>query len=514
MFTVEMRDICVAYPAVLANDHIDFDLEEGEIHILLGENGAGKTTLMNVLYGLIKPDRGEIWFQGKKVNLSSTKQAIQCGIGMVHQHFMLIPTFTVIENIVLGLPSTREPFLFLHREANKVEELSKKYGLKVNPWDRVEHLSVGEQQRVEILKALYRQAKVLILDEPTAVLAPQEIKELLAILGNLSDQGLSIIFITHKLEEVMTAGDRITVLRNGRVVGNTVPKKTTKEELATLMVGRPVIFHQKHAAANVGSLVLSVQNISASNDQGVPAVQGVSFDIHEGEIFGIAGVAGNGQEELAEIIMGLRRPKYGKVLMSGIDVTNFSPRRILQKGVAYIPPDRRKQGLILNLNVTENLMLHAIYEYPFSRMGILHDKAIKNHAMHLVKEYDIRLSSVKSLVRQLSGGNQQKVVLARELSRRPQLIVASQPTRGLDVGATEYVHHQFIGERKNKAAILLVSTELDEILELSDIIAIMFRGQIMGIIDRKNVDMEAVGLMMTGSKIGLADNQKMLERVP
>lgn len=495
---VEMRGITVWFPGVLANDHVDFDLAPGEIHVLLGENGAGKTTLVNVLYGMLAPDAGEIRLRGERVRFGSARDAIEHGIGMVHQHFMLVPTLSVVENVVLGLASEKEPFLLLRRKAQRVEELSERHSLGVKPWSKVGHLSVGEQQKVEILKALYRRAEVLILDEPTAVLAPQEIRDLLATVRALASEGMSIIFITHKLDEVMAAGDRVTVLRDGRVVGVTRPGETTKQVLAAMMVGRPVSFHLDREPVQAGAEVLRLDDLAAQDEQGVMALDGVSLSVRQGEILGIAGVDGNGQAELVEVITGLRRPARGRVLINGDDVTGQPPRSILRQGLAHVPADRRRRGLVVDFSVADNLSMQAIYAPPLSRRGFLNMPAVLEYARNLVAEYDVRAPGVNTLVRQLSGGNQQKVVLARELSRSPALVIAAQPTRGLDVGAMEYVHRRFLAERSRGAAILLVSTELDEILELSDRIAVLFRGRIMGIVDRDQAKVETLGLMMTG----------------
>ncbi len=496
-----MRGITVSFPGVLANDRVDFSLQPGEVHVLLGENGAGKTTLMNVLYGLVAPDQGEILVQGQRVRLNSTQDAIRHGIGMVHQHFMLIPSFTVVENVVLGLPSEREPFLFLQQQAKRIADCAKTYGITVDPWARVAHLSVGEQQKVEILKALYRRARVLIFDEPTAVLVPQEIDSLLATLRTLARQGLSVILITHKLEEVMAVGDRVTVMRQGRVAAVTAPQQTTKEELAACMVGRPVSFHVSKQVAQPGARVLHMEGVSAKDDQGITALDNISLSVHEGQVLGIAGVDGNGQRELVEVIMNLRRPTAGRITVDGSDITHQSPRRVLQRGVAYVPADRRRQGLILEFSVQENLVLQAIYHPPLSGHGFIHAASVAEYARRLAAQYDVRPPRVEMLARQLSGGNQQKVVLARELSRSPRLVVAVQPTRGLDVGATEYVHRRFLDERSRGAAIVLVSTELDEVLDLSDCIAVMFRGRMMGVVKREDADVETLGLMMAGTAL-------------
>jgi len=494
---VEMRGITKRFPGVLANDHVDFEVRAGEVHALLGENGAGKTTLMNVLYGIYQPDEGEIYVRGRKVKIRSPRDAIKLGIGMVHQHFMLVSPHTVAENIALGL-STAKFFLPLREVERKISELSKKYGLRVDPKARIWQLSTGEQQRVEILKALYRGANILILDEPTSVLTPGEIKELFATLRRMAEEGRAIVFITHKLDEVMAVSDRVTVLRKGRVVATLETSKTNKRELARLMVGREVLFQLEKSPARIGGVVLEVRNLQALNDKGLLALKGVSFKVHEGEIFGIAGVAGNGQRELIEVITGLRRAVKGKVVLLGEDVTNRTPRELIDRGVCHIPEERIRTGLVPDMSVAENLILKSYRRPPFSRGPLLNYSEIRRYAEKLVSEYDVMTPSVDTPAKLLSGGNIQRLILARETSGKPRLIVAAHPTYGLDVGATEYIRRLLLKFRDGGAAILLVSEDLEEVLSLSDRIAVMFEGEFMGVVDADDVDVEEIGLMMAG----------------
>lgn len=496
-----MRGIVKRFPGVVANAGVDFDLLPGEIHALLGENGAGKTTLMNVLYGLYEPDAGEIWLYGKRVSFASPRDAIASGLGMVHQHFMLIPPFTVAENIILGQRSPREPLL---EDRSSVYErllaLSERYGLAIQPDAEVWTLSVGEQQRVEILKALYRGAEVLILDEPTAVLTPQEVEELLAILHRLVDEGKSIIFISHKLDEVLAASDRITVLRDGKVVDTVDASATNKKALARMMVGREVVLRVSKKPANPREPRLIVRELRANSDRGLPALRGVSFEVRAGEIFGIAGVAGNGQSELEEVIAGLRRATAGQVIICDKDTTNCSPREVGQAGLAHIPSDRYRRGLLKDFSVADNLVLQRVSSPPFTVHGVLRRDVIRQEAQRLVREFDVRTPSVDTPAGKLSGGNAQKMILARELARNPRVLLAAQPTRGLDVSAIEYVHRRLIEQRDAGLAILLISTELEEILTLSDRIGVMYEGEIVGVVDAREANINEIGLMMTGSK--------------
>jgi len=502
-YAVEMLGISKRFPGVLANDNIDFRLEKGEIHALLGENGAGKTTLMNILYGLYRCDAGRVLIGGKEVHLTSPADAIANGIGMVHQHFMLIPVLTVAENIVLGTETTRYRF-FLDRKSavERIRALSKEYGLDIDPTAYVKDVAVGTQQRVEIVKALYRHADILILDEPTAVLTPQEADEFFGIMRSLARQGKSIIFITHKLKEVFAVADRITVLRDGEVVGTTTPKEATPETLALMMVGREVEFIVDRGVSNPDGDVLVVRDYSVMSDRRTMAVDGVSFSVRAGEIVGVAGVEGNGQTELAEALTGLRPVHSGQVSVDGKDVTSATPRRMVEAGVAHIPEDRQKYGLVLSYPVADNLSLCTYYQPPFAKGSILDDTAIMSNARSLIKEYDIRTPGPLSRAGTLSGGNQQKAVVARELSRPIRLLIAAQPTRGLDIGSTEFIHNKVIAARTSGVAVLLVSAELDEIMALSDRIAVMYKGKIIGIVPAAEATREKLGLLMAGVKAG------------
>jgi ABC-type uncharacterized transport system ATPase subunit len=496
---LELRGITKRFPGVLANDHIDLSLEKGEIHALLGENGAGKTTLMNILYGLYQPDEGEIFVNGKKIEVHSPTDAIQAGIGMVHQHFMLIPVFTVTENVMLGDEMVKAAgVLDRTAAADRVKQISESYQLAVEPGAFVSELPVGVQQRVEIIKLLYREADILILDEPTAVLTPQEADELFKIMRSLTDQGKSIIFITHKLREVLHAADRITVIRLGKVVGVTTPKKATESDLASMMVGRDVLLRVDKKDAKPGKSVLEVTDLMVTDDRKHLTVDGVSLDVHAGEVVGVAGVQGNGQTEFVEALTGLRQPLSGKIHMLGKDITQASPREITELGVAHIPEDRQRDGLVLSFPVADNLVLNSYYHEPFTKGVIMQEKTINSTAKELIRDFDVRTPSASTSVGSLSGGNQQKVIVARELSRPVKLVIASQPTRGLDVGSIEYIHKQLVARRDQGAAVLLVSSELDEIMQLSDRIAVMFRGKIVDILDAKQVSKSEVGLLMAG----------------
>ncbi|HSR35334.1 MAG TPA: ABC transporter ATP-binding protein [Anaerolineae bacterium] len=509
-FAVEMQGIVKRFPGVLANDQINFDLRTGEIHALLGENGAGKSTLMNVLAGLYRPDEGTIRVRNQVVDFRSPRDAIQCGIGMVHQHFMLVPSQSVTENILLGLTEPRF-VMRLPRFERRVTELAKEFGLQVDPRAKIWQLSVGEQQRVEILKMLYRGADILIMDEPTAVLAPQEIEDLFHILHSMVDEGKSVVFISHKLGEVMEIADRITVLRKGRVTATGLaPSDTTAGELARLMVGRSVLFHVEREAQAPGEVVLAVENVSADNDRGRPALKGISFQVRAGEILGIAGVAGNGQPELAEVITGLRKCSGGRVLVNGQDVSNQPARIAIDRGVAHIPEDRKEVGTAPNLSITSNLILKAYRKPPMARGLAIDFSKASQHAGKLKDEYDIVAPSVDTSVRYLSGGNLQRVILAREISAGPGLMIAMQPTRGLDVGAIEGVQRLLLELRRSGTAVLLVSEELDEITALSDRIAVMYEGQIVGEFSGVTGDREReqIGLMMTGQAARKAESQE------
>lgn len=500
-FALEARGITKRFPGVLANDHVDLTLANGEIHALLGENGAGKTTLMNILYGLWQPDSGEIYVQGEKIHFRDPSDAIARGIGMLHQHFMLVPVLTVAENIMLGQESVVAGiFLDRGQVIKRIEALSRNFGLEVDPRAYVKDLPVGVQQRVEILKILYRQAEILILDEPTAVLTPQEAEELFKIMRNLAKQGKSIIFITHKLKEVLAVADRITVLRAGRVVGTTTPQEATESQLASMMVGREVILTVQKKAAQPGEVVLEVGDLHALSDRLTPAVNGVSFEVRSGEILGIAGVQGNGQTELVEAITGLRPAIGGEIRFLGKEITNAPPRRVLERGTAHIPEDRQEDGLVLPFPVHDNLVLNTYYRNPYAHGLALQEKAIIATAEDLVDRFDVRTPSVFVPVLNLSGGNQQKVIVARELSRHIRLLVAAQPTRGLDVGSIEYIHQRLVEKRDQGCAVLLVSSELDEIMSLSDRIAVMFRGKIMATLEANQATREKLGLLMAGAQ--------------
>ena len=496
---LEMRGITKRFPGVLANDHIHFELEKGEIHALLGENGAGKSTLMNVLYGLYSQDEGQIFLNGQQVEIAEPTDAIRLGIGMVHQHFMLIPVMTVTENIMLGTETVKNGFVLDQKTAaRRISDLSRQYGLEIDPHAYIKDLPVGTQQRVEIIKALYREADILILDEPTAVLTPQEAEELFVIMRSLVAQGKSIIFITHKLREVFAVADRITVLRNGHVVGTTTPAEATRESLAAMMVGREVILTVFKEPARPGDLVLQVEDLRARDTRGALVVDGASFEVRAGEVLGIAGVQGNGQTELVEVLTGLRSSESGHVAICGIDVTNASPRKIEEQGVAHIPEDRHEHGMIGKYPIADNLILNIYYQPPFARGVTMNNQAIEDHALRLVHEFDIRTPSVYTPGSSLSGGNQQKMVVAREFSRPIKLLIAAQPTRGLDVGSIEFIHNRLVAARDKGVAVLLVSAELDEIMSLSDRIAVMYKGQIIATVDAERASREKIGLLMAG----------------
>ena len=499
---LEMRGITKRYPGVVANDGISLDLRRGEIHALLGENGAGKTTLMNVLYGLATPDDGEILIDGETVRIAGPSDAIARGICMVHQHFMLVPVLSVTENIVLGAETMANPiFLDRHEAERRIGALAERFGFQIDPDAKVGTLSVGQQQRVEILKALYRETRILVLDEPTAVLTPQETEEIFALLRRLAGDGQSIIFISHKLYEVLEIADRITVIRRGRVVGTRLPSETTEDDLAELMVGREVQLTVDRGDSHPAGPTLVVSGLQARDDRGHETVKGVDLEVRAGEIVGIAGVAGNGQDELVEAIIGLRTPTKGTVRLGDRDVTGWSPRRLNESGVGYVPADRHRFGLILSFPLYDNLVLTSYYRPPFARGFLREDDAIVAAAETSIEKYDIRTPSASVIVGTLSGGNQQKVVVAREFDRDLRLLILDQPTRGLDVGSIEFIHRRIIAQRDAGAAVLLVSAELDEVLEMSDRIGVMFGGRIVAFRDGRTADKNEIGLLMaTGGR--------------
>lgn len=496
---LELRGITKRFPGVLANDHIDLTLEKGEIHALLGENGAGKTTLMNILYGLYDPDEGEVFVKGNKLEVNSPSDAIAAGIGMVHQHFMLVPVFTVTENVMLGYENL-QPNGLLDRQtaAARIREISEQYHLEVDPDLYVKDLSVGAQQRVEIIKLLYREADIFILDEPTAVLTPQEVDELFTIMRKLVEKGKSIIFITHKLREVLEFADRITVIRGGKVVGSTTPQEADQRLLASMMVGRAVELNVDKKPADPKDAVLKVENLVALDDRDQLAIDGVSFEVRSGEILGIAGVQGNGQTELVRVLTGLAHPVDGKITLLGEDITGASPRKITELGTAHIPEDRQRDGLVLNFPIVDNLVLNTYYIEPNARGVLMQQDILLKTADDLIDKFDVRTPNSVTTVGSLSGGNQQKVIVAREFSRPIKMLIASQPTRGLDVGSIEYIHHRLIEKRDAGVAVLLVSTELDEVMQLSDRIAVMFDGKIVGVLPAAEATKEQIGLLMAG----------------
>lgn len=502
--SLEMRGVTKRYPGVLANDAIDLEVKPGEIHALLGENGAGKSTLMNILYGLAEPDEGEILMDGQPVTIHSPADAIARGISMVHQHFMLVPVLSVAENILLGDEPMANPVFLDRRAAHaRIRELGTNFGFDVDPDAKVGSLSVGWQQRVEILKALYRNASILVLDEPTAVLTPQETREIFAVLRQLSSEvGTSVIFISHKLYEVLDIADRITVIRRGKVVGERIPAETNEDELAQLMVGREVQLTANRGESKPTDVMLVADGVRVADDRGREVVHGVSFEVRAGEIFGIAGVAGNGQDELVEALTGLRKMMAGRVTLAGRDISAATPRDLHEQGVAFVPADRHRFGLILTMPITDNIVLTDYHVPPYSRGIVRNDDAIRARAQECVTEFDIRTPSVSVNAGTLSGGNQQKVVVARELDRDLKLLVLDQPTRGLDVGSIEFIHARTIESRNADTAVLLISAELDEVLELSDRIGVMYRGELVAVVDARGADKEDIGLLMaTGGRI-------------
>jgi len=499
---LELRGISKQFPGVLANDDVDFDLRRGEIHALLGENGAGKSTLMNILYGLYRPDAGEIRLRGKPVSFGSARDAIQAGIGMVHQHFMLIPVMTVAENVVLGTEPLHAGVLLDERAAERrVADMARTFRFSVDPSALVEDIGVGQQQRVEIMKALYRNAEILILDEPTAVLTPQEASDLFEILRTLRRKGISIIFISHKLKEVLEIADRITVLRRGRVIESVPAAGATQEALARAMVGRDLLLRVEKGAANPGDPILTVESLHVLDDRELETVHGLSFEVRAGEIVGVAGIDGNGQSELVEAIVGLRRPTEGRILINGQVIARDDPKHLIDAGVGHIPEDRHRRGLVLSFTVAENLSLHEYRRPTESRFGWLWPRRMITRAQKLIRDYDVRGGSPNTPAGSLSGGNQQKVVIAREIESEPDVLVAAQPTRGLDVGAIEYVHRRLVQARDAGKGVLLVSLELDEIRSLSDRVLVLYEGRLVGEYSPEASE-EELGLAMTGGTRG------------
>jgi ABC-type uncharacterized transport system ATPase subunit len=498
---LEMKRITKRFGENLANNCINFNVDHGEVHSLLGQNGAGKTTLMNILYGLYRPDEGQIFLDGNPVKISSPNKAIEHHIGMIHQHFMLIPRLSVTENIMLGFRSSRHPFLDMKEAEDRVEKISQKYELHVNPKTMIADLPVGLQQRVEIVKALFRKSNLLILDEPTSVLTPMEVGALFKVINKLRDEGLSVIFISHKLKEVMSVSDRITVLRQGAVIDTLKTSDTTPEQLARMMVGRSVRLQIQKSSVKRGKKILEIKNLCAhSEEKNVPLISDISLDIHAGEVLGIAGVDGNGQNELTELITGLRRASKGKILINGVDVTKDSPRKRIEMKLSYVPPDARRVGLILGCSVAENMVLKKFRDPRFSWHRLfLNKKNIEHFAEDNIRYFNVTVNSCRSHVSTLSGGNQQKVCLARELSDEPDVLIVSQPTRGLDVASTAYIHEYILRHREEGKAILLISSELDEIMTLSDKIAVIYEGKIIGIVPAVEItDLEKISLMMAG----------------
>ncbi|ACJ34035.1 ABC transporter ATP-binding protein [Anoxybacillus flavithermus] len=499
-YVIEMLNIRKVFGNFVANDNITLQLKKGEIHALLGENGAGKSTLMNVLFGLYQPDGGEIRVKGKKVNIANPNVANDLGIGMVHQHFMLVDTFTVTENIILGSEPTKGGQIDIEKAEQEVRELSERYGLAVDPKAKIADISVGMQQRVEILKTLYRGADILIFDEPTAVLTPQEIQELIQIMKALVREGKSIILITHKLKEIMEVCDRVTVIRRGKGIGTLNVSETNPNELASLMVGREVHFKTEKQPPKVGKPVLEIEDLVVKDSRGITAVDHLHLTVHAGEIVGIAGVDGNGQTELIEAITGLIKSESGSIRLNGKEIRNLTPRQITETGVGHIPQDRHKHGLVLDFPIGENMVLQTYYKEPYSKRGILNFKAIYDKARQLIQEFDVRTPDEYTKARALSGGNQQKAIIGREVDRDPDLLIAAQPTRGLDVGAIEFIHKRLIEQRDKGKAVLLVSFELDEIMNVSDRIAVIYEGKIVAIVDPKETTEQELGLLMAGSK--------------
>jgi len=500
---VEMNNIRKSFPGVVACDDITFKVRKGEIHALLGENGAGKSTLMNILFGLYQQDQGDILLRGKKVNIANPNVANNLGIGMVHQHFKLVHNFTVTENIILGIEPIRALMVDTRSASARIEDLSERYGLNVDPEAKIEDVSVGMQQRVEILKMLYRDAEILIFDEPTAVLTPQEVQDLIKIMHNLIEEGKTIILITHKLREIMAVADRCTVIRWGKVVGTVNVSDTSEEKLAEMMVGRKVLFDLNKIEAHPAEEILKIENLSVRNSNGMLGLKNFSLGVRCGEIVGLAGVDGNGQTELVETIIGLRKPENGRIFLKGQDISSLSTRKRIETGMAHIPEDRHKHGLILDYTVQENLILKNYYFEPFSRNGLIDWDYVYAHAEKVINDFDVRSGQgVEASARSLSGGNQQKAIVGREIDGNPNLLVAVQPTRGLDVGAIEYIHQRLLEQRDQGKAVFMISLELDEILDLSDRIAVIYNGELVGVVNASETNENEIGLMMAGGKRG------------
>lgn len=498
-YVIEMLNIRKEFPGIVANNNITLQVKPGEIHALLGENGAGKSTLMNVLFGLYQPEKGEIKVRGNIEKITNPNVANELGIGMVHQHFMLVDKFTVTENIILGKEITSKGKIDLKEAEKVVSEISKKYGLSVDPKAKIADISVGMQQRVEILKTLYRGADILIFDEPTAVLTPQEIAELIQIMGKLIKEGKSIILITHKLKEIMEVCDRVTVIRKGEGIGTLNVSETNPDELASLMVGREVTFKTEKTKAKPKEASLEIQSLTVKDSRNIAVVDNLNLTVRKGEIVGIAGVDGNGQTELVEAIAGLRKVDKGSILLNNKEITKLNTRKVTESGIGHIPQDRHKHGLVLDFTIGENMVLQTYYQQPYSKTGLMNKKAIYDQANRLIEEYDVRTPSEYTPARALSGGNQQKAIIGREVDRNPDLLIASQPTRGLDVGAIEFIHRKLIDQRDQGKAVLLVSFEMDEIMNVSDRIAVIFEGKIIAMVDPKETTEQELGLLMAGS---------------
>jgi ABC-type uncharacterized transport system ATPase subunit len=498
--TMEMRGITKRFPGVLANDNVNFEVKTGEIHSLLGENGAGKSTLMKILYGLYQPDAGQILLNGNPVRINSPNDSINHGIGMIHQHFMLVKNLTVAENVALGLKSSREPQLDLDKVSARIRDLADKYGLQIDPDTYVSDLAVGQQQRVEIMKALYRGAALLVLDEPTAVLTPQEVDDIFIILRQMAKDGHALIFISHKLHEIFALTDRVTVLRDGKIIGTRNTSDVTKKDLAKMMVGREVLLERIRPPAVLGEPRLKLENVNAFNDRGRHTLKNVSLEVRSGEILGIAGVSGNGQRPIARVVAGLREVAKGKITLDNKDVTNLSAAQMLDAGLSYIPEERMHDGAVKDFSVAENLILQDHIRPPYSKGIFLDFKQIAKHAAEMIRNFNVKTPSQETPAKNLSGGNIQKMILARELARNPRVLIAAQPTRGVDIGATEYIHNQLLKQRAEGLATLLISEDLDEVRALSDRIAVVFGGEIMGIVDNESTTIEELGLMMAGER--------------